>query len=574
MRYQGTVSARGIIAGKAYCYQPYVPAFAADATAEDPDRETRIYKVAYVKAKEELLSIANNLYAHHPEQAAIFEAHTEILEDEVMDEEICDAIASGDFTASQAVDRIYSQYADVLRNSDNALIAERADDMNDVRLRLLRCIEGKEDKGLSVLQSPVILAAKDLLPSDTAMLDPALVLGIVTEEGGATSHTAIIARSYGIAALSGIENILEVIPDGCDLILDAVDGFVTVNPSEVEMAQYQVARNQFLALLEDERNYLDAEAVTCENVRIQVLANIGAADARELACVPHVDGVGLFRTEFLYMGRDTLPDEEEQYHHYKRVLEAFAPRPVTLRTLDIGGDKEAACLKLPKEANPFLGNRALRLCLNNEELFLTQLKAALRASVFGNLKIMFPMVGSMEDIARAKVVLDKAKAQLAEQKTDWNPNVKIGVMIEIPALAAIADLVAQEVDFASIGTNDLTQYTLAVDRVNPDIARYYQPMHPAMLRLLHFTISAFNEAGKDISVCGEMGGDPIAATALLGMGIKNLSMGYSSVPMIKKLICNLDMEKARSAVKEACGLRRAEDIESLFRQIQAEARSC
>ena len=565
MRYQGNVSARGIVAGKAFCYQPYVPSFAADTVVEDSAVELSKYKSAYEKAKEELNMITTSLSANHPEQAAIFEAHMEILEDEVMDEEIGEALESGEFTASRAVDFVYAQYADALRESGNALIAERADDMNDVRLRLLRCIEGKEDKGLSSLKEPIVLVARDLLPSDTALLDPELVLAIVTEEGGATSHTAIIARSYGIAAISGIENVIELIADDAELIVDALNGVLTVNPTDDEMTQYQAMRADFLQLLEDEHNYLGVEATTSENVRIQVLVNIGAADARELECVPNVDGVGLFRTEFLYMGRDEVPNEEEQFHHYKRVLEAFSPRTVTLRTLDIGGDKEVACLNLPKEENPFLGNRALRFCLSHEDIFLTQLRAALRASVYGNLKIMFPMVESLEDIDRAKAVLRKAQEQLTEQGISWNPDVKIGVMIEIPALAAIADLVAQEVDFASIGTNDLTQYALAVDRVNPDVSSYYQSMHPAMLRLLNFAINEFNKAGKDISVCGEMGGDPVAATALLGMGIKNLSMGYSSVPMIKKLICNIDMEKAREAVICACKSRTAEDVKNILK---------
>lgn len=569
MRYQGTVAARGIAAGKAFCYQPYTPSFSKDALADNPALELETYKTAYQKAREELDVLAAHLSTNHPEQAEIFEAHKEILDDEVMDEEIIEALESGEFTASQAVDLVYSQYAEALRSSGNALIAERAADMNDVKLRILRCIEGKEDKGLSSLREPVILIAKDLLPSDTALLDPELVLAIVTEEGGVTSHTAIIARSYGIAALSGIENILEVIHENKNLIVDAINGTLTVDPTAEEMALYHTAHADFLKLLEDEHTYLSTEAFTSEHTRIQVLANIGAADARELECVPNVDGVGLFRTEFLYMGREELPNEEEQFQHYKRVLEAFSPRPVTLRTLDIGGDKEVACLNLPKEENPFLGNRALRFCLMHEEIFLTQLRAALRASVYGNLKIMFPMVASIDDIDKAKAVLRKAQAQLTAEGIAWNPNVKIGVMIEIPALAAIADLVAQEVDFASIGTNDLTQYTLAVDRVNPDVANYYQGLHPAIMRLLNFTIRAFNEAGKDISVCGEMGGDPLAAAALLGMGIRCLSMGYSSVPTIKKLICNLDMEKARHTAEEVCTLKTAEEVKQVLEQLLA-----
>lgn len=564
MKYQGVVAARGIAAGKAFCYQSYVPSFSEEDVALDAVAEMECYKSAYQKAKEELTGIISVLEARNSPQSEIFEAHIEILDDEVMDEEISEAISGGDYTASCAVNLVYTQYAEALRSSDNALIAERASDMDDVKLRLLRCIEGKEDRGLSALHEPVILVTHDLLPSDTALLDPSLVLAIVTEVGGKTSHTAIIARSYGIAAVSGIDDVCGLVHDDDLMIVDAINGTITIDPTENDMQQYTAQRENFLQMVEIENRYLGVEAITSENTRIKVMANIGAADARELECVPNVDGVGLFRTEFLYMGRDELPDEEEQFHHYKRVLEAFNPRPVTLRTLDIGGDKEVACLNLPKEENPFLGNRALRFCLEREDVFLTQLRAALRASVYGNLKIMFPMVGSLEDIDRAKAVLKKAQDQLSAEGIAWDASVKVGVMIEIPALAAIADLIAAEVDFASIGTNDLTQYTLAVDRVNPNVAAYYQNYHPAMMRLLRFAVNAFNDAGKDISVCGEMGGDPLAAKALLGMGIKCLSMGYSSVPMIKKLICETDMEVARHVANEICNARTAADVQKLL----------
>ena len=267
------------------------------------------------------------------------------------------------------------------------------------------------------------------------------------------------------------------------------------------------------------------------------------------------------------MGRSELPDEEEQYRHYRRVFEAFAPHSVTLRTLDIGGDKEAECLNLPKEANSFLGNRALRLCFEREEIFLTQLRAVLRASVYGKVKLMFPMVSSIEDIRRAKALLEKAKEQLRARGEEWNPNLEVGVMIEIPALALTADRVAQEVDFASLGTNDLIQYTLAVDRVNPVVSGYYRPFHPAVMRLVNYVIKQFRMAGKGISVCGEMGGDPMAAAALLGMGIRTLSAGASSVPAIKKLVCTLDMQKAQSCVGKICAADTADEVQALLKEI-------
>ena len=549
MKYIGTATARGVVAGK--------PAAREKIQAVDCESALTQYHKARRMATEELNRLIQKVMKMNPDHARIFQAHKDILEDEVMEEDITGLISDGGMDAFSAVDTIYTQYAEALGAAEDELIAARAADMVDVRLRLLRCLEGKKECGLSALTEPVVLVCEDLLPSDTAVLDPALVDAIVTQVGSVTSHSAI----------AGIENIYKTLPDGKKVIVNALNGYVIISPTHEELESYEQERTEFLSKVEEEKCYLNREAFTSNGTKISVLANIGKADSRELECSLYTDGVGLFRTEFLYMDRATLPNEEEQFQHYRRVLEAFAPNPVTLRTLDIGGDKKAECLDLAKEDNSFLGGRALRLCFDREEIFVTQLRAALRASVYGKLKIMFPMVSSIEDIRRAKAVVERVKQQLDNENVCWNDNVQIGIMIEIPAVAAIADLVAKEVDFASIGTNDLTQYTLAVDRVNPAVSQYYRPYHPAMMRLLAFAIKEFQKAGKGISVCGEMGGDPIAASALLGMGIQSLSMGASSIAAIKKLVCNIDMDKAERTVKEVCSLSTEEEVKNTLKSL-------
>ena len=567
MKYIGTATARGVVAGKVFHYRPYVPAAREKIQAVDCESALTQYHKARRMATEELNRLIQKVMKMNPDHARIFQAHKDILEDEVMEEDITGLISDGGMDAFSAVDTIYTQYAEALGAAEDELIAARAADMVDVRLRLLRCLEGKKECGLSALTEPVVLVCEDLLPSDTAVLDPALVDAIVTQVGSVTSHSAIIARSYGIPAIAGIENIYKTLPDGKKVIVNALNGYVIISPTHEELESYEQERTEFLSKVEEEKCYLNREAFTSNGTKISVLANIGKADSRELECSLYTDGVGLFRTEFLYMDRATLPNEEEQFQHYRRVLEAFAPNPVTLRTLDIGGDKKAECLDLAKEDNSFLGGRALRLCFDREEIFVTQLRAALRASVYGKLKIMFPMVSSIEDIRRAKAVVERVKQQLDNENVCWNDNVQIGIMIEIPAVAAIADLVAKEVDFASIGTNDLTQYTLAVDRVNPAVSQYYRPYHPAMMRLLALPIKKSKKPERASPVCGEMGGDPIAASALLGMGIQSLSMGASSIAAIKKLVCNIDMDKAERTVKEVCSLSTEEEVKNTLKSL-------
>ena len=421
------------------------------------------------------------------------------------------------------------------------------------------------EKNLAALGEPVIVVAHDLLPSDTATLDRKNVLALVTEIGGATSHSAIIARSYEIPALLGVDGAMENLSHGQEIAVDAVEGLLVADPSGEVKADFAKKREAFLKRREEEKKFLGVEPRMADGTLLPVHLNVGSANDQELAAEKYTDGVGLFRTEFIYMGKEQLPTEDEQYEIYKKVLTAFGDRPVTIRTLDIGGDKKLQCMELPVEENPFLGNRALRLCFSMPEVFLTQLRAALRASVHGNLWIMFPMVGSMDDIRRAKAFVQQAKDQLDAQGVPYSPDVKLGIMVEIPSIALVADLAAKEVDFASIGTNDLTQYSTAVDRMNPALREYYQSYHPALFRLIGYVVESFAKEGKPVSVCGEMGGDPYAAAVLAGLGMSKLSMGSASVARIKKMLSGLTMEKARELAAKARSLPTNDEVESYLK---------
>ena len=425
---------------------------------------------------------------------------------------------------------------------------------------MLRCHAGIPERKLGLLDKPAVIVAHDLNPSDTATLDRKMVKGIVTEVGGLTSHSAIIARSYGIPLLS-VKNATQIVKYGDLLVVDALDGVMHINPNEQTITESEKKRNKWITHVNEVDNYLSADPVCIDGTKINVKLNIGSVMTEEMENAQYTSGVGLFRTEFIYMGRNVLPSEDEQFEIYKKVVAQFEGKPVTLRTLDIGGDKVLGCLKLPVEQNPFLGKRALRLCFDDPEIFKTQLRAALRASNYGNLRLMFPMVSSMDDFYRARAMVDEVKEELTKEDIPFDKNIKLGIMIEIPAIAMLADHVVKEADFASIGTNDLTQYFLAVDRMNADISEYYQSYHPGLFRLIGFVADEFSKAEKPLSVCGELSGDPMAAAVLIGLGIKELSMSGSLIAGIKKLICGLDIVDAKNIAKHIKDLPTAKNVE-------------
>ncbi len=541
---KGNPVSPGIAVGKAYLYKTF--SCDVSATYFDKGQEKNylgVFETTLTEAHRELDAVIASFAAKDADKAKIFEAHREILDDEEMLGMIREAIASERKFPDYAVASVYDEFIEILSKAKDPLIAARTADLCDVRNRLLRILKGEKEKNLSHLPKNTIVVAHDLLPSDTAMLDREYVAGIMAEAGGTTSHTAILARTYKIPAILGVSGAMETIADADLLALDAVGGEITVNPDEQALEQYRKKADDFQKQQEAAEKYLNRLAITADGQRIEVGINIGSDQFN----IPseNYDFVGLFRTEFLYMESDHLPTEEEQFVSYKRVLENASGKTVTLRTLDIGGDKTLQYMQLPKEENPFLGKRALRLCFDHPDIFPTQLRAALRASAFGPLQLMFPMVGSIDDIRRAKTAVETAKEQLRTEGKAFNEQIKLGVMIEIPSLAAIADLVAREVDFASVGTNDLTQYLCAVDRMNSEVSGYYQGLGPAMLRTLGFIFEQFNAQGKPVSVCGELAGSPEAAVVMVGLGLRKLSMSEANLARVKATIAGITLDKTR-----------------------------
>lgn len=555
----------GIAIGEALVYAPYVPHVEERTiAAEEVETEIARYEALQASAKQELTGICGRF--KDDDKGDIFKAHIDILFDAAIDEEIRDAIELDHQCADWAIFSVFEKYVRIMKKKEKALFRERANDIHDVELRLLRISQGVSESNLSMLEKPQIIVAKDLLPSDTALMDRKNVLALVTEEGGTTSHSAIIARSYGIPALLGVKGIMSEVQTGQQVIVDAVKGQIILNPAPEQLETAQQEKERFDREKEDEARFLNRQGVLKDGTPFSVCLNIASASSQELEGLQYTDGVGLFRTEFIYMGRSALPTEEMQFEIYKTVLEKAEGKPIILRTLDIGGDKTLECMELPKEENPFLGTRALRLCFDREDVFITQLRAALRASVYGSLWIMLPMVGSLEDIRKAKKLIADTKAALLAEGCPVSDDVKVGIMIEIPSIAMMADVVAEEVDFASIGTNDLTQYLLAADRVNPEVSAYYQPYHPAVFRLIGYAAKCFNKANKPISVCGELGGDPLVTSTLVGLGVNKLSMGCSSVAKVKKILSMTDLEEAKLLAQQVQKLGTAQEVKAFLTQ--------
>ena len=561
---RGAPVSKGVAIGKAYLYRPVSYSTPeAYCKPEEASAEYARVKAAIDNAVEELESIQASFSDRDADKAMIFAAHQELLEDEELLESIEMGIMDENRTAEYGVASAFSDFIELLSMVDDPMIAARTADLQDVRNRVLRLLAGDEEKNLSRLPGDVIIVAHDLLPSDTATLDREHVLGILTEIGSGTSHSAIIARSMHLPAILGVPDALDKIEDGAMIILDAMDGQVLLDPDEAALADYRAREEAFRIRRAQIEKYIDAEPITKDGVRIDLGLNIGSDAADDN--YNYTNFVGLFRSEFLYMESDHLPTEDEQFEAYRRVLQHAKGNPVTLRTLDIGGDKKLPYMPLPEEENPFMGQRALRLCLANEGLFRTQLRAAYRASVYGTLWIMFPMVGSLDDLRKAKAFANSVRNELIAEGLEI-PEVPLGIMIEIPSIAMIAPLAAEEADFASVGTNDLCQYLCAADRMNAAVADCYQSFSPAMLFTLKRIVDAFNAAGKPISVCGEMGGDPMAALLLIGFGWRKLSMSGSGIAAVKEMIATHTLEEMQQIAEKALTLKTEEEVKALVKE--------
>jgi len=563
MEYKGNPVSPGIAIGEVYLYAPITPEIPEKTISPDEaEAATGRYSDLQKKTEEELIELKERLLLREePDKAEIIEAQIGILHDVAMNAEIKKHILINLLSPECAIEKTYSKYVRLLSKAKDDQIRERVGDLLDIKTRLHRIWFDIPRQSLASLEKEVVVVANNLFTSDTAGIDRSKVLAIVTETGGSTSHSAIIARSYEIPAIVGIPNVIAGLEDGEPVIVDALEGVLYTSPDEAAYGLFEKKRGEYKEKAREIKRYLSVEPVTKDGIRIEVNLNIGSVAPEELAGSLYTDGVGLFRTEFMYMSGSALPTEEKQYLAYRKAAVEFGGRPVIIRTLDIGGDKQLDCFELPNEENPFLGLRALRLCFENVPLFKTQIRAILRAACHGNLWLMLPMVGSLDDIRAAGAVIEEVKKDLEREGAEYKPDVPVGIMIEIPSIALVADMAVKEVDFASIGTNDLCQYLMAVDRLNPEVSKYYQSYHPAMIRLIAQVVSAFNDAGKPIGVCGEMGGEPLAVAALIGLGIRKFSMGISSVPGVKKLITGLTLGQAKSLAEQALSCKAASEVE-------------
>ncbi|MCS7178534.1 MAG: phosphoenolpyruvate--protein phosphotransferase [Anaerolineae bacterium] len=532
---------------------------------EDPDAEWHRLQVAIEKAREQLLAICASVKESGQEYTAIFQAQALMLEDPELLTAVRMAIGEQRLNAEAALAKVAEQYAEMLATLEDEYLRARAADVRDVKDRVLRILLGVEDAPARALHIPSVIVARDLTPSDTALLDKSLVLGFCTVEGGPTSHTAILARGLGLPAVVGAGPQVLDVPNGTTVILDGTQGMLLTEPDRETLEAYRSRQSAYAAFLCTAKEAAHLPAITRDGHRVEVVANIGNVEGARTALEAGAEGVGLLRTEFLYLERDHLPDEEEQYQAYRAIVEVFGDRPVILRTLDIGGDKDLPYLSLPRELNPFLGLRAVRLCLAYPDLFRPQLRAALRAAVAGNLKIMFPMIATVGEVRLAKAILEECRAELQAEGKPVPDRVDVGIMVEIPAAAVMADHLAAEVDFFSIGTNDLSQYTMAADRTNASVAHLASAFHPAVLRLVRDVIYAAHAQGKWVGLCGELAGEPLAIPILLGLGLDEFSMNPSAIPVAKHIIRSLTWEETREIARVALELESADAVQEWVR---------
>ncbi|RKL61985.1 phosphoenolpyruvate--protein phosphotransferase [Thermoanaerobacteraceae bacterium SP2] len=562
---KGIAASPGIEIGKAYLLKEHQVVIDTTGIPEEKiNCEIRKFEDAVETSKNQLEKVKQKAEEElGREKAEIFGAHLMVLEDPVFLDEIKTKIKNDKITAENAVSQVVKTYVETFKNMEDEYLRERASDVKDVGDRIIKNILGIAIQTLADLTEKVIIIAKDLTPSDTAQMNKKMVLAFAIDMGGKTSHTAIMARSLEIPAVVGLVDIYSKAKDGDTIIVDGNTGTVYINPDQAILKEYEKLKQDYKKYRQELRQLKDLPGETLDKARkVELFANIGTPKDVKGALENGAEGVGLYRTEFLYMDRESLPTEEEQFEAYKVVAQSMAPRPVIIRTLDIGGDKKLPYLDMPDELNPFMGWRAIRMCLDRPHILKTQLRAILRASHYGNLRIMYPMVSRVEEIRKANAILEEAKQELEKEGIPYDKNLQVGIMVEIPSAAVIADILAKEVDFFSIGTNDLIQYTLAVDRMNEHISNLYEPLHPAVLRLIKNVIDASHKAGKWTGMCGEMAGDVTATAILLGMGLDEFSMSVASIPQVKKIIRSITYDEARQIAQKALNMENIQDIKN------------
>ncbi|MEB6569721.1 phosphoenolpyruvate--protein phosphotransferase [Staphylococcus auricularis] len=563
---KGIAASDGVAIAKAYLLVEPDLSFDKEQIT-DVESELEKFRNAIETTKVELTKIRNNAEQNlGADKAAIFDAHLLILDDPEIINPVEDKIKNDKVNAPTALTEVTDQFVSIFESMDNEYMKERAADIRDVSKRVLAHILGVELPNPSMIDESVVIIGNDLTPSDTAQLNKAYVQGFVTNIGGRTSHSAIMSRSMEIAAVVGTKTITEEVKQGDMIIVDGLTGEIIINPTDDEVIAYQNKRERFFEDKKELQKLREEDSVTADGTQVELAANIGTPDDLDGVIENGAEGIGLYRTEFLYMGRDELPSEEEQFEAYKKVLETMDGKRVVVRTLDIGGDKELPYMNLPKEMNPFLGYRAIRLCLDQPDIFRPQLRALLRASTYGKLNIMFPMVATIQEFRDAKALLEEEKANLEQEGVEVSDDIELGIMVEIPSTAALADVFAKEVDFFSIGTNDLIQYTMAADRMSERVSYLYQPYNPAILRLVKQVIEASHKEGKWTGMCGEMAGDEVAIPLLLGLGLDEFSMSATSILKARRQIANLSKNEMNELSNRAIDCATSDEVQTLVKQ--------
>ena len=564
---KGIGASPGIVLGKALVIENTQLAIERK-TITDTEAEVAKLRNAVQVSKEELNKVKEKALLELGEQEAqIFESHLLVLEDPELIESAISNINNEKVNADFALNEIKEKFVTMFEAMDNEYMRERAADIKDVTNRILRHILGIKVVDLADLNEEVVLVAHDLTPSDTAIMDKKKVLGFLTDIGGRTSHTSIMSRTLEIAAVVGLTDATSKIKDGDFIVFNGNTGEVIINPDEETILQYYKLKSEFEEYKKELELLKGQLSITTDGKRVELVGNIGTPSDLEALIKNDAEGVGLYRTEFLYMDRNDFPSEEEQYQAYKSVLEGMNNKPIIIRTLDIGGDKKLDYLPMDEEMNPFLGYRAIRLCLDRKEIFVTQLRALYRASIHGKLKIMFPMISSLEELLQAKEVCEEVKEQLKSEGIDYSDDVEIGMMIEVPSAAIISDVLAKHVDFFSIGTNDLIQYTCAVDRMNQKISYLYNPFNPAVLRLIKMVIDNAHKENKLVGMCGEVAGDQLMIPILIGFGLDEFSMSPISILPARKLINSLSFEDMKKLSEEILSLENTEEIKAYVEEI-------
>ncbi len=520
---------------------------------------------AFREAQEALRGLRASMASVSVEVAGVLDAHIALLGDAALHEQVEERIRERSWSPEWALSAVIEEHARRLHDLGDGYLSQRAADLTDIRRRVLRVLLGRREEELARLPGQVIVVARDLAPSQTAALDPLRVAGFVTDAGGPTSHTAIIARSLGIPAVVGLGDLSSSVPPGARLIVDGSRGQVVIDPDPPTLRRYLEIQRDFGVHLSEVARVRHLPAETLDGHGVRMLANVEFPEEIPSALDAGAEGIGLYRTEFLVRPGAPLPTERDHLRAYREAAARLDGRPLTIRTLDLGADKVNPDPDAAAEPNPFLGRRSLRLCLERPDLFVPQVRAILQASAHGNLRVLLPMVGSVADVRRAREVFDTERTRLRREGVHLPPDLPIGVMVEIPSAALTSDVLARHADFLSIGTNDLIQYTLAVDRINPRVASLYEPAHPAVLRLVSRVAAAAREEGVEVSVCGEMSGDPLYAFLLLGLGLRVLSMNARSIPEVKRVIRAGTMEVARDLVEEVRMLREGVEIEGHLR---------